>query len=631
METNEIRKIRESKCESDKVFIFGESTFKSIGRMDLPVTIMNKRFYLRTEIINGDTPWLLGRKAMSNMDMIIKMKERKVEIRDLDGIEVNLKLDNKGHLRLPVRNINTEELLLEGWLNKGEKERKSMMMKLHLQFGHGSFDKLWDLTESAKWSEGMEDDEKKELKRKMKLMIESCETCKRYKKTPPRPVVGLSLSKTFNEVLSMDVGEIEGRKFLVLVDTATRYCQAVWIKDKKPRTIITALVDRWFSIFGVPAKILSDNGGEFQNEEMRAMTDKWNIKILTTSAQSPWSNGICEKTVGILKSMLLKMKNEKEEDWKMSLKWAVSARNSLMNQGGFAPNQLVFGKNPTIPNLIGEGSSSPASRELGEEDIMREELEALHEAREKFIQSESCNKLSIALNKQVREHKLEDAMVGDEVYYKRDNEQLWRGPAKILGVCGKTVVVKHGDSLREVARVHITRIQSSKDKKEQREENRGKNDVKQEENMNEEKFKEEQECKWIKKEDREEEESEEAEGEESDEEGSEEREESGEEEESEEGEVDDERVEDAGSRESEIPKLKKGQRIRAVNKDSGDTEEWSIISLAGKRSSKKWKHSYNVEDIQSKERGWVNLEEYEKIEEIEDEEEILLGFEDKRV
>ena len=45
-------------------------------------------------------------------------------------------------------------------------------------------------------------------------------------------------------------------------------------------------MDRWFSIFGVPGKILSDNGGEFQNEEMRSMTEKWNIKILTTSAES---------------------------------------------------------------------------------------------------------------------------------------------------------------------------------------------------------------------------------------------------------------------------------------------------------------------------------------------------------
>ena len=38
---------------------------------------------------------------------------------------------------------------------------------------------------------------------------------------------------------------------------------------------------------------------------------------------------------------------------------------------------------------------------------MREALNAMHKAREIFIKNESCNKIRIALNKKVREHKLE--------------------------------------------------------------------------------------------------------------------------------------------------------------------------------------------------------------------------------
>ena len=128
--------------------------------------------------------------------------------------------------------------------------------------------------------------------------------------------------------------------------------------------------------------------------------------------------------------------------------------------GGFSPNQLVFGKNPILPNLMGEESSSPASLENGtEEGMVRETLNAMHKAREVFIKNEACNKLRIALKKRVREHKLKEAVVGDEVYYKRENECEWRGPARVIGATGKTVIVKHGDSLREIARVHITRIQ----------------------------------------------------------------------------------------------------------------------------------------------------------------------------
>ena len=69
-------------------------------------------------------------------------------------------------------------------------------------------------------------------------LIDSCEVCKKYKRNPAKPVVGLPWSKVFNEIVALDIGEIEGKKFLVIVDLATRYCQAYWIRDKKPETII---------------------------------------------------------------------------------------------------------------------------------------------------------------------------------------------------------------------------------------------------------------------------------------------------------------------------------------------------------------------------------------------------------
>ena len=103
-----------------------------------------------------------------------------------------------------------------------------------------------------------------------------------------------------------------------------------------------------------PQKFYQINGGEFQNEKVRKMAERWNIKLLTTAAESPWSNGLCEKTVGILKDSLRKMRGNEEMDIEIALRWVVSARNCLVNNGGFSPNQLVFGRNPSLPNLMGE-------------------------------------------------------------------------------------------------------------------------------------------------------------------------------------------------------------------------------------------------------------------------------------
>ena len=604
----ELQRMVDTKVESHKVFKFGETNYKSKAVMEIPVMLGGRKFYLKTEILQGDIPWLIGKRTMSRMNMKLNMKDNTVNIGALGGLIVHLREDKQGHLRLPILERDIEELYLEGWKGKNKSEIKRVMYKLHLQFGHGSGDKIWKLTEDANWSDGLREEDKGEVKKLLTEVIDSCEVCRKYKRNPAKPVVGFSWGTIFNETIAIDIGEIEEKKFLVIVDMATRYCQAFWIRDKKPETIIRTLIEGWFAIFGAPSKILSDNGGEFQNEKVRRMTERWNIKVLVTAAESPWSNGLCEKTVGILKESLRKMREDEEVDSMEALRWVVCARNCLMNNGGFSPNQLVFGKNPILPNLMGDESSSPASREKGsEEKIVRDTLNALHKAREVFVKNESCNKIRVALNKKVREHKLQEAVVGDEVFYKRENEYEWRGPAKVVGVSGKTVIVKHGDSLREIARVHITRIQGKTQEQEGRVETQEKHSIEEEtgvvsraEGMNI----SEDEVGVV----------------------------MGQREviEEEEGDNGDEEGKESDVLE-ELPKLKKGNRIRALNVNTGEQEEWTVLGLAGKRSSRKWSDSYNVQDTQTGNKGWIDLRDYCNVEKIEDDEEVLLGFENNQV
>ena len=43
-----------------------------------------------------------------------------------------------------------------------------------------------------------------------------------------------------------------------------------------------------FLLFGAPKKIISDNGGEFNNCEVRQLGETFNIQILTTAGESPF-------------------------------------------------------------------------------------------------------------------------------------------------------------------------------------------------------------------------------------------------------------------------------------------------------------------------------------------------------
>ena len=67
--------------------------------------------------------------------------------------------------------------------------------------------------------------------------------------------------------------------------------QACAMSSKTTQAIISAVLKHWIAQFGPPMQMLTDNGGEFASDDFREMGEKLNTKILTTAAESPWSNG----------------------------------------------------------------------------------------------------------------------------------------------------------------------------------------------------------------------------------------------------------------------------------------------------------------------------------------------------
>ena len=125
------------------------------------------------------------------------------------------------------------------------------------------------------------------------------------------------------------------------------------LTNKKPESVVSALFSKWISTFGAPRKFLSDNGGEFNNKLMRCLGDHFGVNLMCTAAESPWSNGICERLNCIIGISVQKIVSDTKCNLTVALSWAVSARNALQNVPGYSPNQLVFGYNPLFPNVVG--------------------------------------------------------------------------------------------------------------------------------------------------------------------------------------------------------------------------------------------------------------------------------------
>ena len=147
----------------------------------------------------------------------------------------------------------------------------------------------------------------------------------------------------------------------------------------------------WIAIFGAPSKILTDNGCEFNNSEMHELDEAFNIKVMATAAESPWSNGCCERLNAVIGDSVRKIMSDTHCDLDMALAWAISARNALVNSSGFSPNQLVFGFNPAFPNVF--QSDPPALKPVNSSEIVRNNLNAMHVARQEFMKIESSERL----------------------------------------------------------------------------------------------------------------------------------------------------------------------------------------------------------------------------------------------
>ncbi|PIK35546.1 hypothetical protein BSL78_27628 [Apostichopus japonicus] len=155
----------------------------------------------------------------------------------------------------------------------------------------------------------MLDEEKQARVMRIDDVVSKCEVCKQYKKTPSRPVVGLPLAKEFNEVVALDLKEWKsGIYFLHIIDVATRFSVAGVIRHKTPKVIIEKVMKLWIgSGMGAPKKFLSDNGGEFANEEFRDMAENLNIEIWNTAGYSPWQNGLCERNHAVVDNCVEKI------------------------------------------------------------------------------------------------------------------------------------------------------------------------------------------------------------------------------------------------------------------------------------------------------------------------------------
>ncbi|KAL7879626.1 hypothetical protein SRHO_G00018800 [Serrasalmus rhombeus] len=94
-----------------------------------------------------------------------------------------------------------------------------------------------------------------------------------------------------------------------------------------------------FSRNGVPTEVFTDNGPQFSGADFQAFSEEWDFVHTTSSPHIPQSNGLAEKSVGIVKKLMRKAKDSGGDFYK-----ALLAYRSTPLECGFSPAQLLMGR-----------------------------------------------------------------------------------------------------------------------------------------------------------------------------------------------------------------------------------------------------------------------------------------------
>ena len=133
----------------------------------------------------------------------------------------------------------------------------------------------------------------------------------------------------------------EVKDVLVVEDHFTRYLQAYVTKNHTARTRAQVLYNEYFSVFGFPRRLMSDQAPEFSGKVIAALCDLLGVAKICTSPYHPQSYGTVERAHQT--RMIGKLDPEKRRKWKSHLGSVPIAYNTTRSLiMGYSPYFLMF-------------------------------------------------------------------------------------------------------------------------------------------------------------------------------------------------------------------------------------------------------------------------------------------------
>ena len=137
---------------------------------------------------------------------------------------------------------------------------------------------------------------------------------------------------------------------LVITDVFTKFTQAIATPNQKAATVAKVLVRDWFFKFGIPRRIHSDRGRNFESDIVKELCKMYNIQKSRTTPYHAIGNRQCERYNRTLHDRLRTLPPEKKKRWPEYLAEMTYIYNATPHAStGLTPHYLMFGRHPRLP------------------------------------------------------------------------------------------------------------------------------------------------------------------------------------------------------------------------------------------------------------------------------------------
>ena len=209
------------------------------------------------------------------------------------------------------------------------------------------------------------------IRRTSDLFCRQCDICAKYKsdgkkrRAPLNPqVTGVPMERVCIDLVGpFPVSNNGNRYALVVTDYFTKFVEIFPLPNQEASSVASVLVRDFFSKYGVPHFLHSDQGTQFESRLFQEICTLLGIEKTRTTPFRPQSDGQSERNIKTL-SRMVAMSADDQADWDERLPFiSMAYRATPQTSTGLSPNFLMFGREISMPVdiMIGAPIDQPSS------------------------------------------------------------------------------------------------------------------------------------------------------------------------------------------------------------------------------------------------------------------------------